>query len=91
LLVSLAANISYLTGFLSRDAYLLVSRKGNIYFTDSRYTEEAGGLLDRRFRLKKCDGSVFKQIAASSLEMGLKKLGFEERYLPVAEHARRSG
>ncbi len=91
MLVSLAANISYLTGFLSRDAYLLVSRKGNIYFTDSRYTEEAGGLLDRRFRLKKCDGSVFKQIAASSLEMGLKKLGFEERYLPVAEHARISG
>jgi len=85
LLVSLPANISYLTEFLSRDSYLLVSEKENIYFTDSRYTEEAGASLSGNIKLKQCSGSVFKQIAETSLGLGLKKLGFEERNLAYAE------
>lgn len=52
LLVSLPANISYLTEFLSRDSFLLVSEKENIYFTDSRYTEEAKANLGVRLSLK---------------------------------------
>ncbi|MFA4993426.1 MAG: aminopeptidase P family protein [Candidatus Omnitrophota bacterium] len=88
LLVSLPANISYLTEFLSRDSYLLVSEKGNIYFTDSRYTEEAGASLSDNIKLKQCNGSVFKQIAETSLGLGLKKLGFEERNLAYAEFAK---
>ncbi|MFA6129656.1 MAG: aminopeptidase P family protein [Candidatus Omnitrophota bacterium] len=85
LLVSLPANISYLTEFLSRDSYLLVSEKENIYFTDSRYTEEAGASLSSNIKLKQCNGSVFKHIAETSLGLGLKKLGFEERNLAYAE------
>ena len=52
LLVTCPANISYLTQAQSRDAYLLVSPKENIYFTDSRYTEEARSFLNGQARLK---------------------------------------
>ena len=85
LLVSLPANISYLTESLSRDSYLLVSEKESIYFTDSRYTEEAKAFLKNKIKLNECNGSVFKRIAETSLGLGLKRLGFEERYLPFAE------
>lgn len=85
LLVSLPANISYLTESLSRDSYLLVSEKENIYFTDSRYVEEAKGFLKDNAQLKECNGSVFKHIASAVIDLGLKKLGIEERYLPFAE------
>ncbi|MDD5130687.1 MAG: aminopeptidase P family protein [Candidatus Omnitrophica bacterium] len=88
LLVSLPANISYLIESLSRDAYLLVSGKENIYFTDSRYTEEAGIFLKDNAKLKISNGFVFKGIAEAALNLGLKKVGFEERYLPFAEFAK---
>ena len=84
-IVSLPANISYLTETTSRDAYLLISKKENIYFTDSRYIEEAKQNLSRTFRLQKINGLVFKNIAQASLNLKLKRVGFEERYLPFAE------
>ena len=85
LLVSLPANISYLTESLSRDAYLLVSLKGNIYFTDSRYTEEAKVFLKDNALFRECNGLVFKHITEAILSLGLERIGFEERYLPFAE------
>lgn len=88
LLVSLPANISYLTEAISRDAYLLVSLKENIYFTDSRYTEEAKLFLKHNAQLKECNGGVFKHIAEMALALGLKKIGFEERSLPFAEYSK---
>jgi Xaa-Pro aminopeptidase len=88
LLVSLPANISYLTESISRDSYLLVSQKGNIYFTDSRYTEEARGFLKNNARLVQSNRSVFKCIAQACIKMGLKVLGFEERNLAFAEFSR---
>ena len=88
LLVSLPANISYLTESISRDSYLLVSEKANIYFTDSRYMEEAKAFLKDNAKLKECNGSVFKHIASAVIDLGLKKLGIEERYLPFAEFAK---
>ena len=88
LLVCQPANISYLTQSLSRDAYLLVSLKKNIYFTDSRYTEEARVFLKDNARLKQCNSSVFGHIAESIIKLGLKRVGFEERYLAFAEFAK---
>ena len=84
-IVSLPANISYLTATTSRDAYLLISKKENIYFTDSRYIEEAKQNLSPTFRLQKINGLVFKNIAQVCLNLKLKRVGFEERYLPFAE------
>jgi len=86
LIVSLASNISYLSRFHSRDSYLLVSRKENVYFTDSRYTEEAKQMLKNTAVLKKTNGSVFKIIADACLNLRLRRVGFEERHLPFAEY-----
>ncbi len=86
LIVSSPANISYLTNSTSRDSYFLISKKTNIYFTDSRYIEEAKKNLRRLALVKKVNGSVFKIIADACINLGLKRIGFEERYLPFAEH-----
>ena len=86
LLVSCAHNITYLTKFISRDSYFLVSPKGNIYFTDPRYTEEARIGLKGIAEIHKVNGSLFK-IAADALRgLGLKRVGFEERRLTYSEH-----
>jgi Xaa-Pro aminopeptidase len=85
LFVSSPANISYLTGALCRDAYFLISLKKNIYFTDSRYTEEARVFLKDNASLCECNGFVFKRVADEIRHLGLKRVGFEERYLPFAE------
>jgi Xaa-Pro aminopeptidase len=88
LLVSSPANISYLTEATCRDAYLLVSPKKSIYFTDSRYTEEAKAFLKGKAVLCECNGLVFKRIAGEIHRLGLNRVGFEERHLPYAEFAK---
>jgi len=86
LLVSSPANISYLADFTSRDSYFLISKKENIYITDSRYTQEAKRHLQKIATIKQSNGSVFRIIADLCRDLGLKRLGFEERYLPFAEY-----
>ena len=86
LLVSLPSNISYLTHYPSRDSYLLISPHANTYFTDSRYTEEAKSRLKGTAIIRKANGSVFKSIAEVCREQGMKRVGFEERYLANAEY-----
>lgn len=86
LLLNSAANISYLTEYPSRDSYLLISGQGNIYITDSRYTEEAKINVGSLAAIKKINGSFFKTIALACGELGLKRVGFEERYLAFAEY-----
>jgi len=86
LIVSWPANISYLTEYTSRDSYFLLSKKQNIYFTDSRYIEEAKGFLKGIAQIKRSNGSVFEAIAQACKSLGLKRIGFEERYLPFAEY-----
>ncbi len=86
LLLSNPANISYLCCFRSRDAYLLVSRKGNIYISDFRYRQEAKEFLAKDFSFREVNGSVFKIIAQEISALKLDKVGFEERNLPFAEH-----
>ena len=80
------SNISYLTESISRDAYLVVSKKVNTYITDSRYTEEAKRNLDKKFAIKKINGCVFKIITDVCQNLRLKRIGFEERYLPFGEY-----
>ncbi len=85
LILSLPANISYLTGFISYDAYLVISKKDNIYITDSRYTEAAKKSL-KGCIVQKANGSIFKAIAGACISLGLGSVGFEERYMPFAEY-----
>ena len=78
LLITGLTNIRYLTGFTGSSAYLLLTRRGAWFFTDSRYTEQAleevGGA--KVIELKKgwipAVGSLLKRIKAP-------RLGFEGR------------
>jgi Xaa-Pro aminopeptidase len=86
-IISLPENISYLAEFNCCDAYLLVSPKETFYFTDSRHTEAARlKLKTTKITLKKINGSVFELISDTCRQMGLKRVGFEERHLPYAEY-----
>lgn len=92
LLLSLPANISYLCEYASRDSYFLVSEKKNVYFTDSRYIEEAKPKLKGIAQIKPVGNSLFKSISDTCLKLKVKYIGFEERYLPYAEYKKiRSG
>lgn len=85
-IISSCANISYLTEYTCRESYLLISKKANVYFTDSRYIEEAKNNLKGAAEIKKTNGSVFNIIARACLRLGLKRIGFEERHLAFAEY-----
>jgi len=87
LLVSKNANITYLTNYLSRESYLLVSKKQNIYFTDSRYNEEAKRIL-KECAVVQYNGSFYKTISEACNKLKIKHIGFEERFLPFAEYSK---
>lgn len=86
LFLSSPANITYLTEYLSRDSYFVISTKGNIYITDSRYTEETKESLEGIATVKRINGSIFKAVAVACHDLGLKRVGFEERCLVFAEY-----
>lgn len=85
LIISHQPNIIYLTGFPSRDSYLLISKKHNFFITDFRYLEEAKRNL-RGFTVKKTEGSVFAFLASLITKAKLKRIGFEAKSLPFAEY-----
>ena len=82
------ANISYLVGFKSRDSYLLVSKKKNIYFTDFRYIEEARLRLKGNAALARIDGPVSDLLAKACFGMRAKRVGFEENALTFAQYSK---
>jgi len=86
LLVSSEANISYLAKFRSRDSYLLVSKKGNIYFTDCRYTQEAKFNLKGAAEIKKINGSSMALIADTCHSLRVEKIGIEEEHFSFAAY-----
>jgi len=88
LMVTSSSNISYLTRYGSRDSYFLISRKKNVYFTDSRYLEEARQALRGIATIKKIDGAIFDLIAHTCIEIKAKRIGFEARHLAYSGHAK---
>jgi Xaa-Pro aminopeptidase len=80
LFVSDPYNVSYLTGFRSRDSYLLVSSEKSVYFTDSRYIEDARRML-RGVTVKKFQPSPWQSAAREASRMKLTVLGFEDSHL----------
>ncbi len=88
LLVFPGPNISYLTKYASRDSYLLSSRKENIYFTDSRYTQGARENLKGIARVENIRDSFSKSIARAFRNLGLQRIGFEEKRVSYADFNR---
>jgi Xaa-Pro aminopeptidase len=73
LLVTDAANVTYLTGFRGDDSWLLVTGARQWFLTDSRYTEQAAAeapqceLVERKETLVKTLAEVFPTCGAQSL------------------------
>ncbi|MDD4953617.1 MAG: Xaa-Pro peptidase family protein [Candidatus Omnitrophica bacterium] len=88
LLVASPANISYLTKTSSHDSYFLASPKANIYFTDSRYTQQVKDDLPKTILLENIDNGAIKAIARVCLKLGLKKVGFEENRFTFAQYSK---
>ncbi len=85
LLLSSPANISYLTGYLSRDSYLLISPRGKVYITDARYLQEAKQSL-KGYSFRETKGNLSEVIADASGKLKLERIGFEERDLVFADY-----
>lgn len=85
-IVSSPSSLSYLTQFHNPDAYALLSSRGLAYFTDSRYAESCKDKLKGVLSLRIINGSIFASLAEDCLNLGLKRVGFEERHLPYAEY-----
>ena len=85
LIVNSEANISYLIRYPSRDSRLLVSKNKTVYFTDSRYTEEAKKWL-KGVSILKADGTALKFVADTCHKLKLKNVGFEEKHVSFAEY-----
>ncbi|HOW42706.1 MAG TPA: Xaa-Pro peptidase family protein [Candidatus Omnitrophota bacterium] len=84
---SSAPAVSYLTGYKSRDSYLLVSRQQQLYMTDSRYTAEARQHL-KGFTVEQVRESGLSSLALTCARLKFKTLGFENRSLSYADYQR---
>lgn len=85
-IISSSSNLLYFTQFPNSEAYALISSKGLIYFTDSRYAQSARESLRGIFSIEITKGLVFQEIAKYCIDYGLKSIGFEERHMPYAEY-----
>ncbi len=75
LLVTDLANLRYLTGFTGSSARLLLTKRGDYFFTDSRYRLQASAeLKGLKVRIRE---NSFEQVAGIVGRLGLKRLGFE--------------
>lgn len=86
LLISKAANVSYLSYYNIPDSYLLVSPKKAYLITDFRYIAEAEKNIQGLPVFKY--NNLFKDIARLAKKLKVRRLGFEAKDLKVAEYAK---
>jgi Xaa-Pro aminopeptidase len=85
-LITNLVNVSYLCGFTGTEGSLLVTDTDALFFTDSRYTEQAAaqvapqGFTVVQFRKK------LEEVGAKIMAMGIGELGFEDRTMTVDQH-----
>lgn len=79
------ANIRYISGFTGSESYVVISKNGNVFITDSRYTEQAE---------QECKGFEIVKWKSPNLDLpeaikmvcgkyNIKKLGFEKNFISV--------
>lgn len=91
MLLTCEANRFYASGFHSSgtDGAALVTRRGNWYLTDSRYTEAAGRALRDAELLETRPGRGYTALLQELVEReGLGKVGFEDAYMTVQDYER---
>ena len=88
-LVSSQPDIYYLTGFQSRDSYLLLTPKESFFITDFRYLHEARKSLSN-LSIKIINGSLFKLVNKLCLSAKVTRLGFQAKNLLFGEYEKLS-
>ena len=93
LLITNPTNIRYLTGFTGaapeeREAYVLVTDKETYLFTNSLYLEQANSLAGITVIQISRENPIAKEVKRICEILKVKKLGFEEENLTVAEYVR---
>lgn len=84
LLITGIENIRYISGFTGSSGVLLITGNGGIFFTDSRYTEQASKEVEAKVEVKvevKEYRKRVPELAAAIIEAGLKRVGFEDSNL----------
>jgi Xaa-Pro aminopeptidase len=86
LLVTRLPNVRYLTGFTGSNGQVLVGKQGSRFFTDGRYIEQS------RHEVEGCDRAIYlgelaTPLAEACAELGVTRLGFEDRDVSVHQHA----
>lgn len=87
LFVTHAPNVSYISGFRNRDAWLVVSSKGCYLLTDFRYIEEAQKEISADFKIvdtKQPFFNAYSALADVLRCLRVRQLGFEGNYLSFA-------
>ncbi|UCD15615.1 MAG: aminopeptidase P family protein [Candidatus Omnitrophota bacterium] len=85
LLISSAANVTYLTGFREAEGYLLVTREGQmVYFTNFLYAKEAQQYP--AWKVAVSNNNIFNMVKIYIKKLKLKKVGFEAKLLPFLEY-----
>ena len=90
MLLTEEANRFYASGFHSSgtDGAALVTREQVYYLTDSRYTEAAQRYVEGAEILEVGPGRGYRALLKEILEHhGVKRLGFEDAYMTVRDHA----
>ncbi|MEK6725305.1 MAG: Xaa-Pro peptidase family protein [Deltaproteobacteria bacterium] len=77
ILITGIENICYLTGFTGSSGVLLITDKGGIFFTDSRYTEQAGKEIKGKVKIREYKKQV-PELSAAIIDARLKEVGFED-------------
>lgn len=71
-------NIKYVSGYSADYAFVLISKKGNFYFTDGRFIIEANRDLDSSFAVVEITPSTAEQVITKVIaDIDIKNVGFD--------------
>lgn len=85
MIISNPINIRYLTGIVA-EGILLITRKENIYLTDSRYTEEVNSTLTINDEIVVHEFKDFNIDEYENFFMFCENVGFEEAYVTYEQY-----
>ncbi|MDP8224705.1 MAG: Xaa-Pro peptidase family protein [Candidatus Lernaella stagnicola] len=84
--VSYLPNVRYLAGFTGTEGSLLVTADTALFFTDSRYTDQAGKqVTPHGFKVVQFQKKL-EEIGVKVQELGIAQLGIEDKAMTVAMH-----
>ena len=88
-LVTSLTNVRYMTGFAGSSGQALVAGDESVFFTDGRYTEQAGHEVPDLERVTYSD-ALASALAEQVSRLGVRRVGFEADHLSVRSYERLS-